>query len=72
MHAAHRLHLAFDRLGDEFFDLLRRGPGIEEQTVTRFFDDEYRILFLSQRGEAQRSPRQQDERKNQTTFLFFL
>ena len=60
MHAAHRLHLAFDRLGDEFFDLLRRSPGIGADH-RRDFDHKGRILFLSQRGEAQRSPGQQDE-----------
>ena len=70
MHQPHRLHLAFDRLGNELFDLQRRGSGIGADQ-RRTFDDERRILLFAQRDEAEGAASKQDERKNQTTFLFF-
>lgn len=70
MHQPHRLHLAFDRLGNELFDLQRRGSGIGADQ-RRTFDDERRILLFAQRDEAEAPPASRTKRKNQTTFLFF-
>ena len=58
MHAAHRLHLAFDGFSDKLLDLLRRGPRIGADERRRL-DDEDRILLLAQRGEPQGASRQQ-------------
>ena len=68
MHQAHRLHLAFDGLSDELFDLRRRGSRIGTDQ-RRALDDEYGILFFTQREEAQGPSGDQANRKNQTTFL---
>ena len=67
VHEAHRLHLAFDGLGNELLDLRGRGSrvGADER---RRFDDEDRILFLAQRREAQRPADQQDEEEKPNHF----
>ena len=62
VHAAHRLHFAFDRLGDELFDLGGRGAriGADERSA---LDDEDRVLLLAQREEPGRAAQQQDGQK---------
>lgn len=52
------------------FDLQRRGSGIGADQ-RRTFDDERRILLFAQRDEAEGAASKQDEKENQTTFLFF-
>lgn len=70
MHEAHRLHLALDGFGHELFDFERRGARVGADQ-RRTLDDEYRVLLLAQRNEAQAPPASRTKRKNQTTFLFF-
>ena len=70
MHQPHRLHLAFDRLGNELFDLQRRGSGIGADQ-RRTFDDERRILLFAQRDEAEGAASKQDEKEKPDDFFIF-
>ena len=70
MHQPHRLHLAFDRLGNELFDLQRRGSGIAADQ-RRTFDDDVESSFLPSVTKPRAPPASRTKRKNQTTFLFF-
>lgn len=67
MHEAHRLHLALDRFGHKLFDFERRGARVGADQ-RRTLDDEYRVLLLAQRNEAQGSARQQDEKEKPNDF----
>jgi hypothetical protein len=67
MHEAHRLHLALDGFGHELFDFERRGARVGADQ-RRTLDDEYRVLLLAQRNEAQGSARQQDEKEKPNDF----
>ena len=60
VHAAHRLHLAFDRFGDELLDLLRRSARVGAEQH-RTLDDKGRILLLAQGREARHAPGQQQK-----------
>ena len=62
MHAAHRLHLAFDGFGNERFDFERRSAR-EVADQGRTLDDENRILLLAQGRETGDTAGEQDKKE---------